>query len=59
MYSFDDSEIMAEFRYQAVCGSYDRIFKQLDLPIVKGSIVHMYLVHTLMQLCTVETSSTS
>jgi len=54
MYSFDVSEIMAEMRYQAVCGSYDRIFKQLDLPIVKGSIVHMYFVHTLMQICTVE-----
>lgn len=44
MYSFDVSEIMAEMRYQEVCSSYDRIFKQLDLPIVKGSIVRNYVL---------------
>lgn len=36
MYSFDLSEEQATESYDSVCGAYDRIFQQLDLPVQKG-----------------------
>ena len=42
MYSFDVNEKMAEKTYEKVVWTYDRIFKQLDLPIAKGWILIMY-----------------
>jgi len=36
MYSFDVDEDKAMETYKEVCLAYERIFKQLDLPAVKG-----------------------
>ena len=37
MYSFDVNEETAGETYDEVCSAYERIFKRLDLPIVKGN----------------------
>ena len=36
MYSFDVDEEKAMETYKEVCLAYERIFKRLDLPAVKG-----------------------
>ena len=36
MYSFDVDEDKAMETYEEVCLAYERIFKRLDLPAVKG-----------------------
>jgi len=36
MYSFDVSEETARETYSTVSAAYDRLFKQLEVPFVKG-----------------------
>ena len=36
MYSFDTTEESAGKTYDEVCAAYERIFRRLNLPVVKG-----------------------
>ena len=42
MYTFDDSEERALETYELICNTYKQIFRELNMPIIKGNVNYYF-----------------